>query len=252
MTYVVPTETTSPKFGRAFAAGCRGRIAHPSKGLQPGAFAGFCTPATWPVLAHAQAAGVDWYYGDHAYYRRGHYYRITKNAVQYVPSAAALAMTTGERYATCGPPIEADWRTGSAIVICPNSTIYMARDGINAHDWVVDVVAQLAAVTDRPLIVRWKSHVAKRPLYLDLHDAWAVVVYSSNAAVEALAAGVPVFVTAPWASTAQMGCADLTQIETPTYPSLEARRRFLWCLADHQWTLPEIASGLAWKALQGD
>ena len=85
-------------------------------------------------------------------------------------------------------------------------------------------------------------------VYLDLHGAWAVVVYNSNCAVDALIAGVPIVVRCPWASTIHMGIHDLAAIESPIYP--DNRQPFLYALAERQWTLNEIAAGYAWKALQ--
>jgi len=257
VTYAVATETTSPKFAKAFAQGCGGPIcgigAYHKPLLGPGGFAGFCTPATWPLLDQAIADNRPYYYGDHAYWGRGKSYRIARNAVQYQPTAAALARATPTRFRRLGVSLAPDWQTnGNSIVICPNSAVYMARFGIDAREWVLDVVRQVARVSDRPIVVRQKSMNGRRPLYLDLHDAWAVVVFSSNAAVEALAAGIPVFVLAPWASTATSGKSHLTEIETPYYPAIAQRDRLLWCLAEHQWTLAEIAAGIAWRTLHAD
>lgn len=250
VTYVVPGETTSPKFAKAFAAGCRGHMVNTQMGLQTGAFAAFCTPATWPLLEQARREGRDWYYGDHAFYKRGKYYRVTKNAYQYVPTERDLAAATSARFTAVNGDIHPEWRRGTAVVVCPNSEVYMRHFGIDAREWTMDVVRQIAAVTDRPIVVRWKAVVGRRPFYVDCHDAWAVVVFSSNAAVEALMAGVPIFVTAPWASTAQMGLSDLSQIESPYFPESSLRERFLWALAERQWTLDEIRAGYAWRALQ--
>lgn len=259
VTYAVATETTSPKFAKAFAQGCGGVIGgvpvNASAGnLLPGGFASFCTPATWPLLDAAIADKRTYYYGDHAYWRRGKYYRVIKNAVQYQPSAVALARATPDRLVKeIGVTPSADWqRTGTSIVICPNSVEYMRRFGLDAREWVLACVRAVAQVSNRPIIVRQKAMVHRRPLYLDLHDAHAVVVFSSNAAVEALVAGVPVFVTAPWASTAPYGKSDLSQIETPYYPAVVDRNRFLWSLAEHQWTLDQLANGTAWRALHVD
>ena len=241
------TESTSPKFARAFAIGCGG-IATSQDTLLPGSVALFGSPGRRRLLEQARAEGRDYFYGDHAFYRRGRYYRITKNATQYVPTAAAIAAARPERFTACHVDLHPEWRnSGTSIVICPNSPIYMGWFGIDAHQWVLDVVNTLGQLTDRPLVVRWKTQAQHRPLYVDLHDAYMTVVFSSNAAVESLAAGVPVCVLAPWATTAQMGITDLAQIETPIRP--ECRESFLWCLAEHQWTLAEMEAGLAWKAL---
>jgi len=252
ITYVIPHETTSPKFGHAFANGCQGpeRVLLQQPRLDDGDFASFCTPATWGLLKQAIADGRNWYYGDHAYYRRGRYYRITKNAYQYQPSPAEIASARPDRFKLAGMQAAPTWRQhGSTIVICPNSDVYMRQFyGAPASDWIMDVVRQVAKVSSRNIVVRFKAQADKRPLQQDLHDAWAVVVYNSNAAVEALQAGVPVFVTCPWASTASMGLSDLSKISEPYYPV--DRVKFLWALAYRQWTLQEIASGVAWKALQ--
>lgn len=249
VTYIGSNETTSPKFGQAFMHGCGGRAHNSAYGLIDGDVCSFGTPPTWPLFDQAIREGRNWYYGDHAYYRRGKYYRVTKNAYQYQPTADEIQRATPERFTACPMTAEPDWRDGGAtVVICPNSEPYMARHGVNAKEWAVDCARQVAQHTDRSIVVRWKAQVGRRPFYLDLHEAFAVVVYNSNAAVEALAAGVPVFVTCPWASTFSMGLNDLALIESPYRP--DNRLEFLWTLANHQWSLDEISRGLAWKTLQ--
>lgn len=252
VTYIAPLETTSPKFGAAFMKGCRGKAANVAGGLQEGDFASFCTPSTWPLLTAAQANGRNWYYGDHAFYRRGKYYRITKNAYQYVPTPHAMESATPTRFeAVGGQMVQPTWNTdGSTIVVCPNSDVYMAQHGIDAQAWVMSMMMTLARTTRRPILTRWKANAQRRPLYVDLHDAYAVVVYNSNAAVEALMAGIPVFVMCPWATTASMGRQDLSQIDDPYYPDRDYVKRFCWTLANHQWDMAEISSGRAWIDLQ--
>lgn len=253
-TYMVAGEKTSPLFSTAFARGCGGPILNVKQDrLGPGAFAAFCTPPTWALLDRAIESGRDYYYGDHAFYQRGKYYRVTKNAIQYQPTPAEIATATPHRFEVCGQNAVPAWkRTGRHIVFCPNSVPYLSQfaPGGNGHDWVLTISRQLARYTDRPIIARWKAQAKTRPLPLDLADAWAVVVFNSNAAVEALQAGVPVFVLDAQGAAATMGSGDLTRLETPVYP--DDRIPFLWALAQHQWTLSEIASGRAWRTLQGD
>lgn len=76
----------------------------------------------------------------------------------------------------------------------------------------------------------------------DLKGAHALVTYMSNTSVEALLAGVPVFCTGPCAA-ASMGLHDLAQIEAPYYP--DDRQRWFELLAENQWTLKEVAAGMA-------
>jgi len=176
---------------------------------------------------------------------------VTRNAYQYRVTEGDLRVAQSNRLQLLHVDLAPEWqRGGGTVVICPNSPQYMARFGINASQWVVDLVERLSRVTDRPIVIRWKSTAAKRPLYVDLHTAWMVVVFSSNAAIEALAAGVPVCVLAPWATSAPMGISRIEDVETPYYP--DDRIPFLWTLADRQWTLAELAAGLAWRQFHAD
>ncbi len=249
VSYAVTGEATSPKWAAAFAAGCGGTATHDLSRLQPGPMAAFGTPPTWPLFDEAQAKRKDWYYGDHGLFRRGVYYRVVKNG--YQPSGLGTANET--RFRALHVDTQPAWNTGgSAIVICPNSPVYMARHGIpNAMDWCLDLCKRIGQISDRPIVLRWKKNAQDRPLYVDLHAAWMVVVFSSGAAVEALAGGVPVCTLAPWASTAHMGITSIEDVERPYYPSLEERDQFLFNMANQQWSYEEIRRGMAWKALQG-
>lgn len=246
VSYYAPSEFTSPKVAYAFAKGCGGTITDEDD-LFPGPVALFGSPARWPLLRQAQADDRDWFYIDHAYFSRGKYYRITKNAYQH----DGRGESTGDRFRAFPRLGVQPWRSsGSHILICPNSDIYFGLHGIDAAQWLRDVTRTLRQHTDRDLRIRWKVQRADRPIAQDLVDAWAVVVFSSAAALDALIAGVPVFTLAPFAASVRMGLSDLTQIEQPFYP--EDRESFLSVLADNQWTVQEILRGIAWQALQGE
>ncbi len=245
VSYYSPDEFTSPRFAYAFAKGCNGSITDETE-LFPGPVALFGSPARWPVLRQAQAEGRDWYYADHGYFGRHKYYRITKNGYQH----DGRGVSTGERLKAF-PNMAAiqPWRKGGRyIVLCPNSAAYFALYGMDVEQWLRDVKTEIRKHTDRPITTRWKVQRHDRPIQNDLDLAWAVVVFSSASALEALAYGVPVFTLAPFAASARMGLSDLSKIETPACP--DDRREFLSALADHQWTIPEILTGDAWRALQ--
>lgn len=205
------------------------------------------SPARRDLLKQAIAEGRDWYYGDHGYFKRFHYYRVAKNRFQRQYRDADLS-SNRDRFKLS--PIELKpWQEGSTIVVCPNSPVYMSWFGIDAQQWVLDVVKRLGELTDRPIVVRWKASASMRPLYYDLHQAHLVVVFSSAAAVEALAHGVPICTLAPWATTAPMGITSLDKVNDLIIPPIEKRDRFMFTLANHQWTLDEIEAGAAWKAV---
>ena len=116
--------------------------------------------------------------------------------------------------------------------------------GILGSDWLATVVAEIQRFTDRPIVIRTKDQ-ALGPLSETLRDAWAVVAFNSNVAVEAIAAGVPCFALGPSAATL-MSPGPLSEIERPRYPS---REQWLHTLAYKQWTLAEIGRGEHWEHL---
>ena len=249
-TYFVPGELSSPKFAKAFAQGCQGEAVG-DLSLRAGTAAGFWTPPLWPVLEQVLAENREYYYADHAFWHRGKYFRVARNAYQHHVTEWQLKAATPARFQLLHQDLAPEWqKSGATVVICPNSPAYMRRFGIDAHEWVLELVGRLGRLTDRPITIRWKKTAAIRPLYVDLHNAWMVVVFSSNAAIEALTAGVPVCVLAPWATSAPMGISCIEQVEKPYYPA--HRLPFLWALAERQWTLSEIATGMAWRQFHAD
>jgi hypothetical protein len=254
VSYFCAPEQTSPQFAFCFAKGAHGLLMpedfrlDPPEDLFDGPVALFGSPPLWPVLRKAWDEGREWYYGDHAYMKRREFYRITRNAFQY----QGRDFSTGERFRAFGREIQPWRRQGHHILVCPQSEAHGRNHGFDVHEWLRDVHATLAQHTGRPIVVRWKKQNGPhgRPIARDLANAWAVVVHSSAAAIDALIAGVPVFVLAPFACTARMGLSDLSKIDAPFYP--DDREPFLHALADHQWTLREIFEGLAWRTLQED
>lgn len=244
VSYYAPQEITSPKFAYAFAKGCRGTITDENE-LFPGPVALFGSPSKWAVLRQAQQQERDWYYGDHGYFGRGLFYRITKNAYQHDGTGDA----DPERFLKFGKAIEPWRRKGAHVLVCPNSPEHFAQHGLDHDPWLNATIATLRQYTDRELRVRWKRGQRTR-IIDDLRGAWACVVYSSAAALDALIAGIPVFVLAPFAAAYRMGLSDLALIEAPIYPT--DREPFLWALANQQWTLSEIYRGQAWHSLTSE
>jgi hypothetical protein len=244
-------QPTSGKLAAAMATGSHGHAVNDLV-YRPGPAAVFGRLYAGHVLDQAVADGHDYYYMDHAFMGRGKYYRAARNAVQYQPTDQSINQATPDRYERLRYDTAPEWqpRTGTSIVICPNSPTYMSWFGIDAHEWVLDLVDKIGRRSSRPIVVRWKASAKNRPLYVDLHTAHMVVTFSSMAAVEAIRAGVPVCTLAPWATTRSMGITDIAQVDDPVYPA--RRLPFLWDLADHQWSMDEIHAGLAWQTLERD
>jgi hypothetical protein len=241
VTYAVSTEKTSPIISKAFAHGCGGMVWRDNS-LRPGPVAIWGSPARWGLIEKAIQQGRELFYMDHAYFGRRTYYRITRNAFQHDGTGDAGP----ERFDVHNRPVQ-PWREdGRHILICPNSPTYHRLFGVDVHEWVTEITRTIAGVSQRPVRVRWKGQ--ETPIDADLQDCWAVVTFSSAAALDALIAGVPVFVLAPFAAAYRFGLPDVAQIESPIYP--DGRARLMWNLAANQWTLDEIRAGAAWRALK--
>jgi hypothetical protein len=118
-----------------------------------------------------------------------------------------------------------------------------------AAQWQRDVLGTLQKHTDRPIVVRhWVRDKAERAktLHQDLEGAWALVTHTSAAANEALLAGVAAFVTGPSAAL-PMALSQLQSIEYPR--RAEGREAWAAALAGRQWTVEDLKSGTAWRAL---
>lgn len=207
-----------------------------------------CTPALRPLIDEWQARRREFIYWDRGYCRRvfatwlprgegGGYYRWHRNAYQLrairdVPKDRWKAMQTD-----VGP-----WATkGKQIVIAAPTVTYSAFHG--THTWTADTVAALKKITDRPIVIREKD--SKIPLLDEVRGAHALVTHASNAAVEAVIMGCPVFVH-PDSAAALVGKTDISEIETPAYPD---RMPWLCSLAYSQFNERELVDGTLWRLL---
>lgn len=81
-----------------------------------------------------------------------------------------------------------------------------------------------------------------------LPDCKAVITHGSNAAVEAVIAGVPAIVISKNACAADVVAEkNIANIRDPFFPEDVARLQWLYDLAYLQFNLAEIAAGLAWE-----
>jgi hypothetical protein len=249
--YPQPGKAKSRRLCDALAAGAGGQVVEAARELEPGPAAFYGAVGIEHLLRAAQARG-GWYYSDNAWFdaARGTHYRIARDALQDL----APAPPDWERWRALGVEI-APWRRDGRHVLVVLQSGYFLREvagwpgGIDG--WQDAVLRKIAAHTDRPIVVRhWQRDKAERAksLAAELKGCWALVTHMSAAANEALLAGVPVFVTGPCAAL-RMGLSQLEQIETPRRP--DGRAEWAAGLAARQWTVEEIAAGMAWRALHG-
>lgn len=226
----------SKQFCDAFAAGCGGTVEYE---YDPGPWAGYGSPVLWPDMIRSIKDGHDFYYGDHAYFGRGVFWRVTKNAFQHDGRGRPDYDRLRPFYESAKP-----WRkSGSHILVCTQTQAYYERFGMGS--WLADTVRCLKLHTDRPIVVRPKNSI--RPFMQDLENAHALVCCTSNTAVQALMEGIPVITTHQCAAS-RMGLCDVALVEKPFYP--DDRMEWAAALAANQWTLDEIAAGQCWEKIR--
>lgn len=232
---------SNPRLARAFARGAGGRVLRGPRLDGAQSVFLFGDPELWPALKAAQALGRTWYYADHGYMGRGAYYRITRNAYQHDGISGAPDPARLRRLGITPAP----WRRGGrTVLLCPPDQTFTRLFDFSAEQWLNEARAELQRHTDRPIVVRERG--CSSALEADLADAHVLVTWRSNAAVDALLAGVPVICTGDCAAQ-PMGRTQLEDVERPLYP--DDRDDWAARLAANQWTLDEMASGVAWRAL---
>jgi hypothetical protein len=221
------------------------------KALLPGAAAFYgVTPATKHLWEQAKREGREWYYIDNAYFHehRGVYFRATKNRLQH----DGFGASDGKRFAALELEIMPWRKPGKHIVLAPQSDEFMqVVAGRSAYrSWTDEALEVLRRHTKRELrVLAWNRDKGKwySELPANLVDCFALVTYSSASAISALLAGVPALVTADDCIAERMCRRACECIEQPLRP--DNRRAWAEVVADQQWTLDEMRSGLAWQML---
>lgn len=164
------------------------------------------------------------------------YYRFSYRSLS--PILMREPSTTRDKEAPMRP-----WRTGgSHILIAMPGEMFGRSLGMNMEEWKSTIVQRVKKKTRRRIIVRQKTSAT--PLSSHLRDCWAVVTHSSNVAVDAVRAGVPVFVE-PTCPASPVGRLDLEL----DYPAMPDRTQWMRSLMSQQFTLNEMRSGVAEKWL---
>lgn len=252
--YLNEEMSTAQYFIPQFAHGCGGHV-HASRDLQPD-----YNVAIWgsirllKLMMDAFRQGRTIYYGDHAYFGRKRYYRVTKvtksDAVQSpFPMQYIMHENSRKDYDQVRKMgiRQIPYHSGRNIIICPPSEGWCEFEGISRDAWIENVEKTLRPHTDLSFIHREKRSAT--PLQEHLMNAHAVVTHHSNVAVDAICYGVPAFVTSRCAAL-PVANTDLTKIMEPKFPTNEERFEWLATLVANQWTLEEINDGKCWRALE--
>lgn len=193
------------------------------------------------IIPQALREGRPFWQIDNGFFRpaRGGdvgYYRFA-----YRGLAPVLLMDAPKRLGVDMAPWRAD---GRHVVLGVPGEGFGRAIGLDMPEWTRRAHLELQRVTRRPIVVRHKT--GARPLSADLRNAWALVTHSSNVAVDAVRAGIPVFVAAT-NPAAPVGVVGLGPIERPVMPE---RRGWWRSLMAQQFTLEEMADGTAARCLR--
>jgi hypothetical protein len=247
--YPTPGKTKSRIILDAFCKGAAGCVADEHcRELLPGATAFYgVTAATKHLFDQARAEGRDWYYIDNAYFDpwRQVYFRVTKNSLQH----SGRGKSDGARFARLGVAVKPWQPGGEHVLVCPQSEEFM-RVCAGYPGWLEETLAELKRITAREVRVRpWSRDKQDwyRTLPDDLRNCHALVTYSSASAITALLAGIPAICTASDCIAAPIAHWPLDSVKWP--PRIVGREEWAKVVADHQWTLGEMESGLCWRML---
>ena len=160
---------------------------------------------------------------------------------------------------------------GQEIIICgQHHNSHQWRNNPRMYKWFEQQITEIRKYSDRPIVVRPhpRNHVnidttkfknvnvippiKNQNTYDDtnfieiLKNAWAVVNYSSNPAMQSVFNGVPVFVSEASLSY-DVGNSSLADINNPKMPD---RQNWASSLAYTEWTTEEIKQGLPWARIK--
>lgn len=191
------------------------------------------------------------YYIDTGYFGNGRWktwHRITRNNLVQTN----ILDVPGDRWEQHGIKFR-PWQTGSKIVVAAPDEKPCKFYDIDLDTWINSTVSTIKQYTDRPVVVRKRAkqridRIQNDTLEQALKDAHALVTFNSNAAVESVLLGVPVFTLAPNAA-GPVGLQDLSQIESPYYPDQDKLYAWASSLAYSQFHNHELANGTAMKIL---
>lgn len=152
-----------------------------------------------------------------------------------------------------GVKIQPSRAPGKRVLVCGMSAKAAGTWNLQPQQWEENAVKRLvkagATVTYRPKPTWHGAREIKGAAYdrsysiaAALAQADAVVSHHSNAAIDALAAGLPIYVETGIARALSVPTIEAAVgAEAPDY---ETRAQFLRQVAFHQWSLPELAAGV--------
>lgn len=184
------------------------------------------------------------------------YIKYDKDGVEYLAmqrdghNGSGVTPTGGtERLERLGLKFQ-DWKEGTHILVADQRGIG-ATAMRSPFQFGQKMVTHLGKITARRVVYR--PHPGRvlppsvlPPLEQQMRGAHAVVVWASNVATTALLQGIPVFYCAPYITLKLAAKSGVKGIESPWRGDrIPAFTKLSWS----QWSLPEVASGEAFKRI---
>ena len=148
------------------------------------------------------------------------------------------------------------WTGGETkhILLAPSSpTVTYQINGITQDEWVKQITTEIRKYTDIEIKFRNKPRPGNEWWQTDIRDDFkdchALVTNMSLAAVDAVVNMVPVF-THQRHVCSFISSKDLSKINKPMKPGHKTMNEWLKMVADNQFTLEEIGSGIACQTLK--
>lgn len=170
-----------------------------------------------------------------------------------------------DRWEKLGIKLKPPRKNGRNIIFAGCTTKFANFHGLDPVEYAKNIVNSIRKITDKPIIHRPKPGARNdenynpvpntmlsnntRTIEQELKDAYALVTFSSNAAIDAMIAGVPAFVLGPGIGR-PIANTDLKMLNSPFFPPEEMRYQFFCDLAYCQWNGREIEEGLVWQDLK--
>ena len=204
----------------------------------------------------------DFYYMDTGYFGNEatqsnpngwkYWHRIVKNDLQH----NEIIQRPDDRFLAFKKRFPAWKKDGRKILVAAPDEKPMKFYENDLEQWLTDTVNEIKKYTDRPVEVRRRdkhrtNRLIKNTLQQALNDdVFALVTFNSNAAVESIFEGIPVFALAPTSAANPVGLKDLSKIENPYYPDKDKLYAWGCHLAYGQFHISEIKTGKAKRMLE--
>ncbi len=221
------------------------------------------------VMKSCTEHGVHYVYFDKGYINRGWdasedreaYYRFSLDSFQPLPYFQAIPRPP-DRWEKLNVKLHPRRENGEYIIYAGCSEKFARWYHFEPTEHATRVIHEIKALTSRPIIYRPKPSYGRAvpipgsvyskgrcKIEEELENAYALVTFSSNAALDAILYGVPAVVLGPGIAR-PVSNTDLSMINHLSFPT--DQERFQWCcdLAYCQWQLKEIRDGTLWQELK--